>query len=108
MDDVLFDAGPDFSAVFVLFGLLFAGVVIFTVVVAVRKWNVAKQAGYDPLTMDTQIAAQVGRSALLRASDAVPEPPSIEQRLSVLDDLHARGVISDDEHVAARAKALEG
>jgi len=108
MDDVFFDTGPDLSAVFVLFGLLFAGVVIFIIVVAVRKWNVAKEAGYDPLTMDTQIAAQVGRSALLRPSDAVSERPSIEQRLAELDDLHARGVISDAEHVAARAKALEG
>jgi len=108
MDDVLVETVPDFSAVFVVFGLLFAGVVVFTIVVAVRKWNVAKQAGYDPLAMDTQIAAQVGRSALLRASDAVPGRPSIEQRLSELDDLHARGVISDTEHAAARAKALEG
>src|SRR5690606_17667234 len=108
MDDVFFDDVPDFSALLVLFGLLFAGVVIYGVVVAVRKWNVAKEAGYDPLTMDTQIAAQVGRSALLRPSDASTERRSIEQRLAELDDLHVRGVISDAEHVAARAKALEG
>src|SRR5690606_37209675 len=51
MEDVFCDDVPDFSALFVLFGLLFAGVVIYGVVVAVRKWNVAKEAGYDPLTM---------------------------------------------------------
>jgi hypothetical protein len=107
MDDAFFDTGPDLSGVFVLFGLLFAAVVIFMIVTVVRRWNVAKKAGYDPLAMDTQIAAQIGQSALLRRPDAAPERPSIEQRLAELDDLHARGVISDVEHVAARAKALE-
>jgi len=107
MDDIMFDTGPDFTGFFVLFGIVFAGVVIFGIVVAVRKWNVAKEAGYDPLTMDTQIAAQVGRSALLRPTEERAERPSIEQRLAELGDLHARGVISDAEHAAARAKALE-
>jgi uncharacterized membrane protein len=31
-----------------------------------------------------------------------------EQRLAELDDLHARGVISDDERRAARAEVLRG
>lgn len=31
-----------------------------------------------------------------------------EQRLAELDDLHARGVISDEEHREARAEALRG
>lgn len=31
-----------------------------------------------------------------------------EQRLAELDDLHARGVITDDERRAARAEALRG
>lgn len=108
MDDAFFADVPDFSALFVLFGLLFAGVLIFIIVTFVRNWRVARKAGYDPLAMQTQIAAQVGQSALLRPSDAAPERPSIEQRLAELDDLHDRGVISDAEHVAARAKALEG
>jgi uncharacterized membrane protein len=32
----------------------------------------------------------------------------LEQRLAELDDLHARGVISDEEHRSARAEALRG
>ena len=40
--------------------------VIFGILIAVRKRNVAEEAGYGPLTMDTQIAARVGRSALLQ------------------------------------------
>lgn len=36
-----------------------------------------------------------------------PTPPRpIEERLTELDDLHRRGVISDEEHRAARARAL--
>lgn len=107
----MFDPAPDLSGFFTLFALFFAGVVIFGIVVGVRKWKAAKDAGYDPLAMDTQIAAQVGRSALLNPPGAVtPAAPakSIEERLVELGDLHARGVISDVELAAARAKALEG
>lgn len=91
-----------------VFGLVFVGVLAFSIVVAACKWKVAKEAAYDPLTMDTEIAAQVGRSALLRPAGAAVERKSIEQRLSELDDLHARGAITDAEHAAARTKALEG
>ncbi len=38
---------------------------------------------------------------------ATPEPTSeLEKRLAKLDDLHARGVITDGEHAAARLTAL--
>ena len=38
---------------------------------------------------------------------AMPEPTSeLEKRLAKLDDLHARGVITDGEHAAARLTAL--
>lgn len=108
----MFEAVPDLMGVFfVLFGVLFVGAVIFIIVVSVRNWRVAKQAGYDPLAMETQLAAQVGRSALLApagATAASSQAKSIEERLIELDGLHARGVISDGELAAARAKALEG
>jgi hypothetical protein len=38
---------------------------------------------------------------------AAPEK-SVEQRLAEIDDLHDRGVISTDEHTAARAKIIAG
>ncbi|MEJ6555237.1 SHOCT domain-containing protein [Microbacterium esteraromaticum] len=115
MDDLIIDDTPlqQMSGFMTLFGVLFVGVLIFIVVSVVRRWKVARDAGYDPLAMDTQIAAQLGRSELLRAAEpTAPGAPaqqrSIEDRLSELDDLHARGVISDAEHAAARTKALEG
>ncbi|MFE6734281.1 SHOCT domain-containing protein [Microbacterium sp. NPDC057650] len=92
---------------FVLFGLLFVGFIVFLVIVIRRNWKTAKDAGYDPLTMETQMAAQVMNSELLRPA-AAPAPAALEQRLAELDDLHRRGVITDAEHVAARASALQG
>ncbi|MBF4613889.1 SHOCT domain-containing protein [Curtobacterium sp. VKM Ac-1376] len=43
----------------------------------------------------------------LQSRTLAPDRP-LEQRLAELDDLHARGVISDEEHRAARAAALGG
>ncbi|MEW1961307.1 SHOCT domain-containing protein [Microbacterium sp. NPDC077644] len=110
MDDALFDAVPGSMGIaFAIFGVLFVAAVIFIIVAAARNWKAAKDAGYDPLTMQTQATAQVLRSELLRPSGtpvAGAAPPSIEQRLAELDDLHARGVITDAEHAAARASAL--
>lgn len=110
MDDVFFGGMPGFMGVaFAIFGVLFVAAVIFIIVVAARNWKAAKDAGYDPLAMQTQATAQVMRSELLRpAGTPVSQaaPASIEQRLAELDDLHARGVITDAEHAAARASAL--
>ena len=39
-------------------------------------------------------------------SEILAPTQSLEQRLTELDDLHRRGVISDAEHTTARAKAL--
>ncbi|MGB3730745.1 SHOCT domain-containing protein [Microbacterium sp.] len=112
MTDDFFDGTvQQMNGLMALFGVVFAAVVIFMIISGVRKWKAAKDAGYDPLAMDTQIAAQLGRSELLRpagATGADASQKSIEERLAELDDLHARGVISDAEHAAARARTLEG
>lgn len=103
-----------FSAVFAL--VLVLGIVgsIFGLVIRARKYRILKDAGIDPLTVDAQIAAKVLRSDALapRASEPVvatpPPAPTIEQRLVELDDLRARGIISDEEHREARAAVLRG
>jgi hypothetical protein len=86
--------------------LVFFGVVValialgfvFTGYSLVRNRKALRRAGYDPTTAGVQMAAQFlqGRGRPL------------EQRLAELDDLHTRGVISDDEHAAARSQALAG
>ncbi|HCJ49344.1 MAG TPA: hypothetical protein DHW40_08455 [Microbacterium sp.] len=100
-----------FSVVFVLIALVVIGGVIFSTVVGMRKYRVLKDAGVDPLTVDAAIAAKVLRSDVLAptATPAALAPEkTLEVRLAELDDLHARGVISDDEHRDARSAALRG
>lgn len=86
----------------VIFGILFVCVVAFIIVSIVRNARRARQAGYDPLTMQTEMAARAMNSELLRPAQ------SIEQRLRELDDLRTRGVISVEEYERARADALKG
>jgi hypothetical protein len=52
--------------------------------------------------MQTELAARAMDSELLAPR------PSLEARLAELDDLHARGVITADEHAKARAEVLAG
>jgi hypothetical protein len=91
----------------IVFVLVIAGV-IWGGVVAFRKYRVLKDAGIDPLTVDAAIAAKVLQSDALSARPQPALEPTLEQRLLELDDLHARGVISDDEHREARSAALRG
>ncbi|WP_416395422.1 MULTISPECIES: SHOCT domain-containing protein [unclassified Curtobacterium] len=92
-----------FGAFGVLFGVVAAviglGFVAIVVTVVLRSARMAKR-GQNPFTMQEDLAYQAMQSRTL-----APEK-SLEQRLAELDDLHARGVISDDEYRAARAEAL--
>ncbi len=99
------DGGLFVGAFGVLFGIVSAfiglGFVAIVVTIVVRSSRMAKR-GQNPFTMQEDLAYQAMRSQTLAPAK------SLEQRLAELDDLHARGVISDEEHRAARAEALGG
>ena len=102
MDSVDSGFGSAFDTVFfavvgIIGALILAGFV-FTVYTMVRSARAAKRAGIDPFTPPAVLMAQAVRGGGTR---------SLEQRLAELDDLHRRGVISSEEHAAARRKALE-
>ena len=100
-DPGFFSGMPTFMVVFfVIFLVVFVLVVVFSAYSAIRNWRTLKTAGLDPMTAHAQIAGQLANSELLAVEK------STEQRLRELDDLHARGVINDEEHRAARAAAL--
>lgn len=81
--------------------LVFIGIVfVVTILGIVKGRRTLLDAGIDPLTAQAQLAAKLLNSELLAPGH------SLEQRLTELDDLHRRGVISDEEHAIARAKAL--
>jgi competence protein ComGC len=86
--------------VFVLVVVMFVSVVLVIAVSASRSRRVLKDAGLDPLAAEAQLAAQASQSRLL-----APER-TLEERLRELDDLHTRGVISDEERATTRARLL--
>jgi len=95
-------APPGFQAMFVIVGLLIALGFVFTIVMIVRNYSKARESGHDPFTLQTDLATRALDSELLAPKQ------SIEQRLAELDDLVTRGVITDEERVAARADILAG
>ena len=80
--------------------IFIAGIAVLIVYSIVKNGRAAKRAGLDPVTMGTDLQAR------LLKSDMLSPERSIEARLHELDDLRTRGVITPDEHAAARAEAL--
>ncbi|PZF55564.1 hypothetical protein DEJ23_11685 [Curtobacterium sp. MCSS17_008] len=75
------------------------GIVAIVVVTVLRARRMAAR-GQNPWTMQEDLAYRAMQSQGLAPTK------TLEQRLAELDDLHRRGVISDDEHRGARAEAL--
>ena len=99
--DGLFSGIPVFMQVFMVgFVVVFFLSLAFIVFIWIRNWRALKSAGLDPLAAQSQIVGQLANSDLLAGKQ------STEDRLRELDDLHARGVISDEEHRTGRAAAL--
>ena len=87
--------------IFLCIALAFiASVFVFTILGIVKGRRTLLDAGINPLTAQAQLAAKLMNSEILAPTQ------SLEQRLTELDDLHRRGVISSEEHATARAKAL--
>jgi hypothetical protein len=87
---------------FAIVALGFVLVVTFIVRTAVRSRGVLRANGLDPLAVPAQLAVRLAQGPLGAPSK------SLEQRLAELGDLHRRGLITSEEHEAARAAALEG
>ena len=83
-----------------VFALFFVAVVALIVTTALRSRRVLRENGLDPLAAGAQLAARLSRGPL-----ATP-PQTLAQRLSELDDLHRRGMITEGEYSAARTAAL--
>lgn len=105
-DPTMSGAVTGFSTIFVIVATIVVLGFVFAIVVGVRKYQLLRREGVDPLTVDAALAAKVLKSDALRPADG--GAPTIETRLREVDDLRARGVISEDEHRAARAAILAG
>jgi hypothetical protein len=95
-----FSTSPGIPGWFVVLFILFAIIGIGT---AIWRFSVLRSGGLNPFVAKEQLEARLAQSQLMTPPDPVK---SIEQRLAELDDLRDRGVISADEHAAARAKVI--
>ena len=94
------DVPPLLTIMFVVVGALVVAVVVLGVTIAVRSRRVLRDSGLDPLAAGAQIAARVSRGPLGTPTQ------TLAGRLTELDDLQHRGLISDAEYSAARTAAL--
>ncbi|HYK68112.1 MAG TPA: hypothetical protein VEV45_09220 [Streptosporangiaceae bacterium] len=87
-----------FIAIFVIVAIAGIGTSIW-------RYSVLRSGGLNPFVAREQLEAKLNQSL-------TPPPPdtgqSIEQRLAELADLHTRGVITDEELKAGRAKIIAG
>ena len=93
-------SGADFNGAFgVIITIVVIGILVSIILAIVRGARVLN-AGHNPLTLQTDLE--------LRAldSNALAPTASVEQRLAHLDDLLAKGTISQSEHATARAAVL--
>jgi len=89
-----FDAIMIVGVVVVLLGFVtVVGLIVYRSTRMVRR-------GQNPITLQEDLLAQAMHSQTLAPRR------STEERLGELEDLHARGLISDDEHRAARMDLL--
>jgi hypothetical protein len=102
MPSPLAPSGGDtaFAAFFLLVTAFIVVGLVASVVVAVRKRNVLRDAGLDPFTAEEQVLGQVHRSQAL-----APERTA-ESRLAEAVDLHRRGLITADELGEMRQRIL--
>lgn len=102
--DAVFDAMPIFLGIF---AVVFVIAVIFIVSVWVRNYKAAKNAGFDPFTLETELAVRAANSGLLApAQQASQTHKSLEQKLANLDRFLDKGSITAEEHKEARLKLL--
>jgi hypothetical protein len=87
-----------FIALFVIAAIVGIGTSIW-------RFSVLRSGGLNPFVAREQLEARLNQTL-------TPAPPaetgSIEQRLAELEDLHNRGVISDEELTAGRARIIAG
>jgi len=89
-----------FMIAFAVVALIILAVVVLIVRSAIRSRQVLRDSGLDPLAAHAQIAARIATGPL-----GTPAK-SLEQRLTEVDDLRRRGLITEAEHGEARRAAL--
>ena len=72
---------------------------------SIWRYSVLRSGGLNPFVAREQLEARLNQTLTTPPTGA---GQSIEQRLAELEDLHTRGVITDEELTAGRAKIIAG
>lgn len=75
---------------------------------SIWRYSVLRSGGLNPFVAREQLEARLNQSQIMSPPPQPAAEKSIEQRLAELEDLHDRGVISDAELAAGRAKIIAG
>lgn len=108
-DDPSMFAFDAFSALFVIVPIIFVGIVVLMIVLAVVNARRLKSKGINPLASNAEIMADAVRSSAAQQPSAQPAAApaqTLEARLEEIEQLHAAGKITAAERDAARAKVL--
>ncbi len=104
------NSGDDFGTIPPFFLWFFGFVIVMMVcivaagvVAAVRNRRVLREAGLDPLAVDSQLAVRLMRSQALAEPSA---SKSVSSRLAELDELRNRGLITSEEYATRRAEII--
>ena len=96
-----------FGGAFIAFIVIAVIAVAFSIGISIWKASVLRRGGLNPLVAREQLEARVNQALRTGPPAAAGAPgTSKEDRLSEVMDLHARGIISDDELAAARAAII--
>jgi hypothetical protein len=97
------DPSPGIPSAFIA---IFVIVLILGIASTIWRYTVLRRGGLNPFVAKEQLEARLAQS-LSQQPTAAPAK-TIEERLAELIDLHERGVISDEELAAGRAKVIAG
>ena len=91
------------------FIVLFVIVAIIAVGGAIWRAVVLSKGGLNPMVAKEQLEVRLAQSLKNPATSATGQPArTLEERLTELDDLRERGLISAEELAAGRAKVIGG
>ncbi len=89
-----------FEIAFSCVGIVVALGFVFVIVTVIRNARRTKKAGYDPMTLQTELAVRAMNSRTLAPERSLPD------RLAELEQLKDTGTISAAEYSSARADIL--
>ena len=98
-----FEAPVFMETFFAIFAIIFIAVVALILFASVRNYKTLKRRGVDPIAPTADLIGRIANSDLLASS---PNSESVENRLTDLDSLKARNLVSEDEYQELRKKIL--